>query len=120
MKILVADDEQLIIDLLSEYLSAAGHEVISAYDADSLISLVESDAPELVFMDINMPGIRDDGRTPAIVIPEALKHTPVVAITGNEYKKLLQMGLPKNIAFLAKPIDFAQLDAVIAKFTTPS
>jgi len=119
MKILLADDDPSIIELLTEYLAMAGHAVSSAYDAKSLVSMIAADVPELVFCDINMPGIRDDDRTPKIEIPMALKNIPVVALTGNEYEKLLQMGLPKDIQVLAKPIDFAEVDAVIAKYAKP-
>ncbi|PIU19681.1 MAG: hypothetical protein COT18_06245 [Elusimicrobia bacterium CG08_land_8_20_14_0_20_59_10] len=116
MKILVADDEQAIVDLMSEYLDAAGHEVVSAYDADSLVKLVAEAAPGLIFLDINMPGIRDDGMSPAIEIPAAIKRIPVVAITGNEKKKVYAMGLPANIEIIQKPINFPEVDAVLAKF----
>ena len=117
MKILVADDESFIIDLLEDYLTTAGHTVVTAFDANSLISKVKEAAPDLVFMDINMPGIRDDGRSPAIQIPEALKNIPVVAVTGNEIKKLREMGLPVNIDVLVKPIDFPAMDVILAKLT---
>jgi len=120
MKILVADDEQAIVELMSEYLTAAGHTVSSAYDADSLVKMVGEDAPELIFLDINMPGIRDDGMSPPIEIPPAIAHIPVVAITGNEKKKVYAMGLPANVEVLAKPVNFAEVDAVIEKLTNPS
>ncbi len=116
MRILVADDEPLIIDLLTEYLGAAGHEVASAYDAKSLIAMVEADPPELVFFDINMPGIKDS-LSPNIIIPPALKNIPIVAVTGTDSEKLYKMGLPADIQVLAKPIDFAEVDAIIAKIT---
>lgn len=117
MKILIADDEPLIIELLTEYLSAAGHTVSSAYDAATLVEMAQADLPELVFLDINMPGIRDQAATPQITIPAALKRIPTVAITGNERKKVYQMGLPANIQVIQKPVDFAEVDAVIQKFT---
>lgn len=118
MKIMVADDEDLIVDLLSEYLTAAGHEVTSANDAESLVASVEADPPELIFLDINMPGIREGGMAnPTVSIPPALKGIPIVAVTGNEPKKVYQMGLPSNIDVLSKPINFPDIDAVIAKYT---
>ena len=118
MKIMVADDEELIVDLLSEYLTAAGHEVSSAFDADSLVAAVQADPPELIFLDINMPGIREGGMAnPKVTLPDAIKNIPIVAVTGNEAKKVYQMGLPANIEVLSKPINFPDIDAIIAKYT---
>ena len=117
MKILIADDEPLIIDLLTEYLTAAGHDVTSAYDGKSLIKMVEEDPPELVFLDINMPGMRDEILSPRVEIPPALKNIPVVAVTGTDREKLYKMGLPAHIEVIQKPINFPEVDAAIAKLS---
>ncbi len=117
MKILIADDESFIIDLLEDYLTMEGHTVVSAFDATSLVAKAAETTPDLIFMDINMPGIRNDDRSPAIQIPPALKNIPVVAVTGNEVNKLREMGLPENIDVLVKPVDFSAMDALLVKFT---
>ena len=119
MKILIADDEPLIIELLTEYLTAAGHTVASAHDADTLAEMVRQDIPELIFLDINMPGIRNTAASPQIEIPQPLKRIPIVAITGNERKKVYQLGLPENIQVIQKPVNFAEVDAAIKKFSSP-
>jgi two-component system, OmpR family, response regulator len=115
MKIIIADDDPLIIELLSEYLVSAGHEVSSAYDAPTLVSMVQQDPPGLVFFDINMPGIRDGGMSSKVTIPSELRGIPLVAITGNEKEKVYQMGLPQSIEVLQKPINFTDVEAVIEK-----
>lgn len=121
MKIMIADDDDLIIALLSEYLTGSGHTVATAYDAASLVKAVQEDAPGLIFLDINMDGIRSGGLDSARVeLPAAIKSLPIVAITGNEAKKVYQMGLPPSIPVISKPIDFAVIDAVLAKFSNPS
>ncbi|HNW44290.1 MAG TPA: response regulator [Elusimicrobiales bacterium] len=117
MKILVADDEPLIVELMTEYLSAAGHAVVSTDNAATLVQMVLADAPELIFLDINMPGIRDVIISPKIKIPQEIRHIPIVAITGNEPEKLYAAGLPETIPVLKKPIDFDEVDAKIKEIT---
>ena len=115
MKILVADDEPLIIELLTEYLTAAGHEVASADNAKTLVDLVREETPGLIFLDINMPGIRNVLISPKIKIPNEIRHVPIVAVTGNEKDKLYELGLPGDIEVLSKPVDFSEVDAVIQR-----
>jgi len=117
MKILIADDEPLIVELLSEYLTGAGHTVAAAYDAATLVEMAQADVPGLIFLDINMPGIRNASASPQITIPHALRQIPIVAITGNERKTVYQMGLPANIEVIQKPVEFAELEAAIKKFS---
>jgi len=56
-KILVVDDELLIRDILYESLASYGYEVISAYEADSAIALLEKHQPAVALIDINLPKI---------------------------------------------------------------
>jgi CheY-like chemotaxis protein len=117
MKILVADDEAFIIDLLEDYLTMGGHTVTSAFDAKAMVARAAENPPDIIFMDINMPGIRDESRTPQIQIPPALANIPIVAVTGSEIKRLREQGLPENIPVLVKPIEFPDMDAILAKIT---
>ena len=117
MKIVIADDDELIIEMLSDYLTSAGHEVATASDAPSLIGLVQQEAPGLILMDINMPGIREGGMSQKVKLPAELRGQNIVAITGNEKEKVYQMGLPQDIEVLKKPVDFAELDGIIARLS---
>ena len=54
-KVLVADDEEKIAKMVGSYLEAAGFEVLLAFDGGRAISLFNSEAPDCLVLDINMP-----------------------------------------------------------------
>jgi response regulator NasT len=56
-KILVADDERVVLFTLAEGLREAGFEVIEARDGLQALALCQSDAPDLALLDIRMPGL---------------------------------------------------------------
>ena len=62
MKILLAEDSALLRAGLAELLRAAGHEVVEAVDADSLVAACQATSPDLVVSDVRMPPkMSDDG-----------------------------------------------------------
>jgi DNA-binding response OmpR family regulator len=56
MKILVADDDPDLLDLVAYALGQAGYLVVKAVDGTSAIALFEAEAPDIAILDINMPG----------------------------------------------------------------
>ncbi|MBK9252338.1 MAG: response regulator [Proteobacteria bacterium] len=56
MKILVADDDPDLLDLVAYALGQAGYLVVKAGDGNAALSRFDSEAPDLVILDINMPG----------------------------------------------------------------
>lgn len=56
-RILVADDDRVVLFTVSEGLREAGFEVIEARDGSQALSLCQSDAPDLALLDIRMPGL---------------------------------------------------------------
>jgi DNA-binding response OmpR family regulator len=58
--VLVVDDEPLVRDVMSRYLEHDGHRVVTAADGESARTLIESEAPSLVLLDVMLPG-RTDG-----------------------------------------------------------
>jgi len=56
MKVLVVDDDRVIADLVVFTLRRAGHEAIMANDAGSTMRRWNEDGPDLIILDINLPG----------------------------------------------------------------
>jgi signal transduction histidine kinase len=79
-KILIVDDEKIILDLTSIILKNRGYQVLTAADAFSGLELVETCAPALVLLDYMMPGM--DGLTALKSIRERYPDTYVVMFTG--------------------------------------
>lgn len=57
MKILVADDDKLILKMVAEILTGAGHEVVLAADGVTALEKVKQEKPDLIVLDIILPGL---------------------------------------------------------------
>jgi DNA-binding response OmpR family regulator len=77
LRILVVDDEPAMVGAVTALVGTAGHQVITAYDGDAALRRFEEEAPDLVLLDLAMPGrdgvevcreIRRTSRTPIIVL----------------------------------------------------
>jgi DNA-binding response OmpR family regulator len=90
-KILIVDDSELIIQMLSEYLKDAGYAVVTAMNSVDAMSTFRREEPDLVIMDLMMPGI--DGHTTARLIKQnkTSKDVPIVIFSDleGEHEKVL-------------------------------
>ena len=80
-RILVIDDEAAIRDSLRMILEYEGYEVLQAATGDEGIKLVEREAPDLVFLDIKMPGM--DGLEVLQKLRHLVETTPIVVVSGH-------------------------------------
>ena len=78
-RILVCDDEPHLREMVGEYLVERGYRVAEAADADALYQAMKSDPPDLVILDINMPG--QDGLT-ALRALRNRSDVPVIMLTA--------------------------------------
>ena len=110
-RILVCDDEVDLREMLQEYLVKRGYDVGLAGDADGLRAAIEEDTPDLIILDINMPG--EDGLS-ALRRLRTDSEIPVVMLTaaGETIDKIvgLEMGADD---YLGKPVDLRELEARI-------
>ena len=110
-RILVCDDEVDLREMLQEYLEKRGYGVDLAGDADALRAAIENRAPDLIILDINMPG--EDGLS-ALRRLRADSGIPVVMLTaaGDTIDRIvgLEMGADD---YLGKPVDLRELEARI-------
>ncbi len=80
-RILVVDDQEQIIQSLTEILSDESHEVLTARDGQEAIHIVQSDSPDVVFLDIWIPGI--DGMQTLKAIKRIDPDCAVVMMSGH-------------------------------------
>jgi DNA-binding response OmpR family regulator len=99
--ILIIEDERELVKILTSYLEKAGHTVISAYRGDSGYSLWQQKKPDLVLLDLNLPGM--DGLDIAKEIRRQ-SETPVIMLTARveEIDKLIGLELGAD-DYITKP-----------------
>ncbi len=119
-KILVVDDNEIILKTVSLKLQGAGYQVITALDGAEAVAAARKEAPDLVLLDISFPpdvgGVEWDGFRIMEWFRrmEAVKKTPVIIITGGEDVALKQRAVAGGaLAFFHKPIDHDDLLKVI-------
>lgn len=78
----VADDEPELASMLKEMLEDAGHECVTANDGASLLSRVDDRKPDLVLLDINMPGMSGWDVKRELDSRDACHDLPVIAVTA--------------------------------------
>jgi CheY-like chemotaxis protein len=119
-KILVVDDNEIILKTISLRLQGAGYEVVTALDGSEAVSAARREAPDLVLLDISFPpdvgGVEWDGFRIMEWFRrmENVKKTPVVVITGGENTKDKERAISGGaVAFFHKPVDHDDLLKVI-------
>ena len=124
-KILVVDDNQVILRTISMKLTSEGYDVITAEDGSEAVSSVRREKPDLILLDISFPpdvahggGLAWDG----FLIMEWLrrleegKNVPIIVITGGDPVKYKDRALAAGaVSFFHKPIDNDELLAIVAQ-----
>ncbi len=81
--ILIIDDEPSIVMILKELLSNQGYNILTAFNgSDGINLLVNKKSPDLVLLDLNMPGTSGKMVIDTMRKHTALSNTPVIIITG--------------------------------------
>lgn len=111
-KVLIVDDDALMHMLYRNHLERAGFQVLTARNGSEALEVAAREAPQLIFMDVMMPGT--DGMTVLRELKkaEATKSIPVVVITASvsEYTAARQEATQSGaIGFVSKPLSPAQL-----------
>lgn len=116
-RVLVVEDNDKNMKLIRDVLQATGYDTVEASTGDDAVKLAVSQAPALVLMDVQLPGIdgvealarlRDDERTASI---------PVLALTAQamhgDRERFLAAGFD---GYLSKPVDVAELLRTVEEY----
>lgn len=116
-KILIVDDNRMNLELVSDLLEVNGYQVLQAEDAKSGIDIAKKEIPDLILMDVQLPGM--DGIQATRVLKEDVetRDIPVVALTAHAMKgdreKILEAGCA---GYITKPIDTREFPKIVAGF----
>ena len=119
MNILLADDEEMNLQTIGDFLIRRGHRVRTAQDGPGALCLVEEEAPDLIVSDLQMPGMDGIGFLKAV--REEFPDLPVILMTGNATVETAVAAL-RNRAYdyLKKPIQLQELQACLERVKTGS
>jgi CheY-like chemotaxis protein len=123
MRILIVDDDPLVIKSIRDTLEFDGHQVVAAGGGREAISKFEasvqgqaSERFSVVISDLGMPDV--DGRKVAAAVKNVSPSTPVILLTGWGQRLVAEEGLPENVDMvLNKPPKLRDLRAALASLT---
>lgn len=113
-KILVIEDNPANMKLASLLLHNVGHKVLCAGDAETGLTLARAEQPDLILMDIQLPGMDGLAATALLKKDPATASIPVIALTAMAMKEDREKTRAAGCdAYIAKPLRFRELYAAI-------
>jgi two-component system, OmpR family, phosphate regulon response regulator PhoB len=118
--VLVADDDEDILQLLSFRLERAGYEVVQARNGDEALRLVIERVPALAVLDVMMPGLNGFEVTRELRRNAATRATPVILLTAKAQASDVAVGMGAGAdEYVKKPFDARDLTARVDRLLRP-
>ena len=119
-KILIVEDNPANMRLAVLLVELAGHSALSALDAESGLALARAEQPDLILMDIQLPGMDGLEATALLKADETTRAIPVIALTALAMKgdeaRIRAAGCD---AYIAKPLAYKDLLEIVASQLAP-
>ena len=104
-KILIVDDSPTELHILSQMLEAQGHRALTASDGEAGIDLAREEIPDLILMDVVMPGMNGFQATRKLSRDVMTKDIPVIIVTTKDQETDREWGLRQGAcAYMVKPV----------------
>ena len=114
-KVLVVEDNPANMTLATFLLKSAGHSVLSATDAESGLTLARAEQPDLILMDIQLPGMDGLQATGLLKSDASTRAIPVIALTAlamkGDEERIRAAGCD---GYIAKPLAYREFLATIS------
>ncbi|HET7634990.1 MAG TPA: response regulator [Burkholderiales bacterium] len=116
-KILVVDDSPTDLHFLESLLTQSGYQVVAAASGEDAIAKSKSEHPDLILMDVVMPGINGFQATRTISRDDSTKHIPIIMCTSKNQETDRVWGLRQGAKeYVTKPINAQEVLQKIASF----
>lgn len=104
-KILVVDDQAMIRKLIKMSLNLPGYDVLEAEDSDQAIQIIQQEIPDLIILDVMMPGdVNGIGLCHIIKNSDDWKHVPIIFLSAKGQRIDIEEGLNTGANdYLLKP-----------------
>ena len=114
-RVLIVEDNAANLKLATFLLQSAGHTVLSTTDAEAALTLARDQQPDLILMDIQLPGMDGLEATALLKADEATRAIPVIALTAlamkGDEERIRAAGCD---GYIAKPMRYQEFLATIA------
>jgi len=114
-KILIVEDNPANMKLATFLLQSAGHTVFSAMDAEAGLTMARGEQPDLILMDIQLPGMDGLEATALLKRDDATRDIPVIALTAlamkGDEERIRAAGCD---GYIAKPLAYRDFLAIIS------
>jgi len=115
--ILVIEDNEINIRLVRSVLQPENYQIIEADNAENGIQLARDHHPDLILMDIQLPGMDGLQATRHILGEKNLKHIPIIALTGYAMDVERESALAAGcVEYITKPFRIKSFKETIAEF----
>jgi CheY-like chemotaxis protein len=113
-KILIVEDNEANLDMLSRRLGRKGYDVVVATDGEQGVSMARREDPDLILMDLSLPVMDGLEATRRLKADDATRGIPVIALTAHAMRGDREVALDAGCDdYDTKPVDIAQLMAKI-------
>lgn len=117
VRVMVVDDNPINLKLASDVLEFAGYEILKATDAEEALALIQRSQPDLILMDIALPGMDGLSLTRKLKTDPDTRGIRIVALTAfamrGDDERAFAAGCD---GYIAKPIDTRRLPVQVADF----
>ena len=107
-KILFADDDPHLVEVLLLRFKSAGYETVAAYDGEEALLKMRAEKPDLVVLDITMPKMNGYSLVREMKDDETLKNTPIIILSGKDTMQDI-FQIEGVGTYLVKPFEFDEL-----------
>ena len=107
-KILFADDDAHLMEVLLLRFKSAGYETVDAYDGEEALLKMKAEKPDLIIMDIAMPKMNGYTLVREMKSDETLKNIPVIVLSGKDNMQDI-FEIEGIGTYLVKPFEFDEL-----------
>jgi len=115
-KALVIDDNRNTADSLCQMLSLLDVQTIAAYSPRGAFLLLQETIPDIVFVDLNMPGVTGHEVVTFVRRDPSLEHIPVVVVTSDDQEETAQQVRKEGaLEIIIKPATFEAVEDVLKK-----
>src|SRR5215210_388359 len=105
-KILIVDDEPTIVELLEEHLQSEGYDTMHAYSGEEALQVLEKNTPDLVILDLMLPGMDGYEVCRLMQLNPRLNHIPVIMLTARSAVHNRVLGYQRGADdYVVKPFD---------------